>query len=105
MKKAPYSLIEAEKLCKEYRNLAGQPFAKNSDATIEFITVAPYDEENKNRFIICYLLFNDPEIALTSDYKGFTFDVLVMASAKNNTGLLHESLHTWLVKNESLVEG
>ena len=104
MKKAPYSFIEAESLCKEYQYLAGQPFSANGDAVIEFITAAPFDEENKNRFIICYLLFNNPEVALTSDYKGLLFDVLVFASSGGKTDLLHEDLYTWLSKNKNLVE-
>lgn len=103
MKKAPYSLTEAEALCKEYQFLAGQPFAKDTDEIIEFITVAPFDEENKNRFIICFLLFNDPETALACDYRGLLFDVLVVGRSENKDGLVHENLHTWLSRQPNLV--
>jgi hypothetical protein len=103
MKNAPYSLAEAEQLTHEYQYLTGQRFRSEGNTTIECVTVAPFDEINKKRFIICYLLFNDPLVALKHDYKGLLFDVLVVAASANRQELEHESLVTWLAKNKARV--
>jgi hypothetical protein len=104
MKNAPYSLTEAEKHSLEYKHLTGQPFKPDTDTTIECVTVAPFDEISKNRFILYYLLFDNPQIALNHDYKGLLFDVLVLASSPNKRELEHESLATWLANNSALVK-
>ena len=54
MKKAPYSLPEAEKLCQEHQFLVGRTFASDSDAVIECVTVSPFDEQSRKRFLIYY---------------------------------------------------
>lgn len=95
----PYSLQKAEQLCKEYQHLKGQRFSNDTQATIECIAVAPFDTENKNRFIIYYLLFDDANIALRQDYQGLLFDIIVIAGAKDGSEMLHESLDIWLAKN------
>ncbi len=102
MKKPPYSLSEAENICKEFQSLAGQRFNAETDATIDCITVSPFDQINKNRFIIYYLLFDDAQIALQQDYQGLLFDVIAIAGSKEGQEMLHEDLHTWLTRNKSL---
>ena|SRR5579872_3488236 len=103
MKKAPYSLQEAQQLCKEYQYLSGQPFEKENDFVIECVTVVPFDELSKERFLIFYFLFDNAESALAHEYKGLLFDVLVIArSTTDKHELLQEELVTWLGENKVL---
>ena len=102
MKQPPYSLSEAEEFCKEFQHLTGQRFDAEINASIDCVAVAPFDQVNKNRFIIYYLLFDDANIALQQDYNGLLFDVLIIAGAKEGQEMLHESLSEWLAKNKSL---
>jgi hypothetical protein len=102
MKKAPYSLEEAELLCKEYQHLVGQPFANDSKLVIECVTLTPFDEGNKQRFLIFYFLFNNAESALSQEYNGLLFDIIVIArSSEDEHELLQEDLYTWVHENKS----
>src|ERR1700744_6169652 len=97
MKKAPYTLQAAELLCKEYQYLVGRKFAATSDLTIECITVTPFDEINKKRFLIFYFLFNNAESALSHEYRGFLFDIIVIGRSQHDGHeLLQEDLYVWL---------
>jgi hypothetical protein len=100
MEKAPYSFSEAQKLCKEYQYLAGQPFGEGNNTLINNIVITPFDQINKKRFIMYYLLFNDAEMALSHEYKGLLFDIMVIAHADNNHDVFHEDIHPWLSKNK-----
>jgi len=103
MKTAPYTLPEAEKLCTEYQYLVGKPFAKDSDATITCVAIAPFDRNSKNRFTIFYLLFDDAETALSHEYKGLLYDVIVIASSPHDRNDLHqEDIHTWTITNTEI---
>ena len=103
MKSAPYTLPEAEKLCAEYQYLVGKPFSKDSDSAITCVAIAPFDQNSKNRFTIFYLLFNDAESALSHEYKGFLYDVIVIASAPaDRNDLKQDSLHTWIAANKEV---
>ncbi len=102
MKKPPYSLEEAELLCKEYQHLVGQPFSGDSKLMIECVTVTPFDEGNKKRFLIFYFLFNNAESALSQEYKGLLFDIIVIArSMEDEHELLQEDLYTWVHENKA----
>ncbi len=104
MKKAPYSLKEAQQLCCDYQYLEGQPFENGSNSIIERVTITPFDEINKQRFLIFYFLFNNAESALAQDYRGLLFDVLVIARSVNDEHeLLQEDIITWLTANKNLV--
>jgi hypothetical protein len=102
VKQAPYSLNEAQQICEDYQFLVGQAFdtASPIDSTIESVALAPFDQINKRRFIIFYLLFNDARSALTHEYKGLLYDILVIArSTDNENEIMQESLAVWLSKN------
>ncbi len=100
MKKAPYSLAEAEKLCKENQFLVGRAFATDNNAVIECVTITPFDEVSKKRFLIYYFLFNNAEHVLAHEYKGLLYDIIVIArSLKDEHELLQEDLHTWIGEN------
>lgn len=100
MKKAPYTQAEAEALCKEYQNLVGRPFGRGSNLVIECVTVTPFDEMNKERFLIFYFLFNNASSALSHEYKGLLFDIIVIAhSMQDEHELLQEDLYTWVHDN------
>ena len=100
MKPAPYTLPEAQKLCTEFQFLVNKPFARGSDAIIQCVAIAPFDQNSKNRFTIFYLLFDDAETALTHEYKGLLYDIIVIASAPYDRNELHqEDIFTWISNN------
>lgn len=101
MKKAPYSLQEAEKLCQEYQFLIGKSFSSDSNAVIECVTVSPFDETSRKRFLIYYFLFNNAESALSHEYKGLLYDIIVIArSLQDEHELLQEDLNAWIEENK-----
>jgi hypothetical protein len=99
MNKSPYSLADAQKICANYQHLVGQRFDLNHSSVIDCVLVAPFDQINKSRFIIYYLLFEDADLALTNEYKGLLFDVILIAGATEKVELMHEDLFTWVSKN------
>jgi len=101
MKSAPYSLSEAKKIAADFQYLIGQHYDQTHSSTIDCIAIAPFDQLNKSRFIIYYLLFEDAELALTNEYKGLLFDVLVIAGSTEKKELQHEDICTWLSKNKT----
>jgi hypothetical protein len=104
MKKAPYSLAEAEKLCEEYSSLVGSPFVRDGNAVIECVTMVPFDEIGRKRFLIYYFLFNNAQSVLAHEYKGLLYDIIVIArSVEDEHELLHEDLYTWLKDNSGEV--
>lgn len=102
MKNAPYTLEEAQKLCAEYQHLVGKTFANGDYAIIECVTIAPFDEVSRKRFLIFYFLFDNAQSALAHEYKGMLYDVLVIArSVIDEHELLQLDLLTWLAENKS----
>ena len=102
MKKAPYSLTEAQKVCEDFQCLTGKLFDKDITSDIDCVVITPYDEANKKRFFLYYMLFDDADIALNHEYNGSFYDVVVIAGAKDEYGLLQQDLYSWLAKNRSL---
>lgn len=101
MKRAPYSLPEAEKLCMDYQFLVGRSFTSDSNAVIECVTISPFDEISRKRFLIYYFLFNNAESALSHEYKGLLYDIIVIArSVEDAHELLQEDLYTWIGEND-----
>ncbi len=103
MNKAPYTLSEAQKISREYQHLIGHVFDAGKNTLIDCVAVSPFDQVNKNRFLIYYLLFDDAHIALQQDYNGMLFDVVVIAGASNGDEMVHDDIHTWLVRNGALL--
>ena len=100
MKKAPYSLLEAERLRLDYQSLIGKSFASDSNAVIECVTISPFDEISRERFLIYYFLFDNAESALTHEYKGLLYDIIVIArSLEDEHELLQADLYTWINEN------
>jgi hypothetical protein len=104
MKKAPYSLVEAKQICSDYQYLTGHSFEKNGDISINCIAISPFDQINKERFIMYYLLLNNAELALSMDFKGLLFDVMVIAGSQEEPQFRHEDIYTWLSKNKFTFE-
>ncbi len=94
----PYTYTEAKKLCEEYQYLVGT-LLNGCDAVVECIAVTPFDAQNKQRFFMYYLLFdNDPQAALLQEYKGLLYDVeLITRNAEDE--IAHEGLFAWIVNN------
>ncbi len=106
MKRAPYTLPEAEKLCTEFQHLVGKRFNKDNDTTITCVAIAPFDQNSKNRFTIFYLLFDDAETALSHEYKGLLYDVIVIASSpQDRNDLFQEDICTWTSVNADVLAG
>lgn len=99
MKQPPYSFNEARKLCQDAQYLAGNIYSRDYEAVIDAIVVAPYEQVSKNRFLMLYLMLDDAEMALSGDYAGNLFDVLVMTGSLGDGGMQHQSLHIWLEVN------
>lgn len=104
MKNAPYTLIEAEKIHSKYQSLIGQKFDNDSDDLIDCVAIAPFDEVSKNRFTIFYLLFDDAEMALNHEYRGFLYDVMVVAGTSETGDARFKSLNLWLAEQAQLAE-
>lgn len=103
MRTSPYSLQEARELCEQYQYLAGQPFSASSNAVIENVIICPFDEASRKRFLIYYFLFNNPEKALSQEYKGLLYDVLVIGrSVLDEHELQQDDLATWLAENKGV---
>jgi hypothetical protein len=103
MKRAPYTLAEAEKICAEYQYLVGESYATGGDLKIECITTTPFDEVSKERFLILYFLLNNAEGAKANEYNGLLFDVLIIGrSATDQHELQQEDICSWLMKNKNL---
>ena len=100
MKLPPYSLAEAEKLCADHQYLTGERYDTDNDsnAVIECIAVVPFDELNKQKFIIYYHLLHDAVRALRHEYRGLLFDVMVLGTYTDKYDLLQTDLHKWLAK-------
>ena len=99
MKQPPYSLQEAENICKEYQYLSGTSFAPGINAPIQCVAVAPFSQSGKDRFIMYYFLLNDAVEALRQEYNGLLYDVMILACSEDQK-LLHENIQSWLVKNK-----
>lgn len=99
MKAAPFSLAEAEHLCKHWHTLIGEPFDNESKAVIDCIAIAPFDQLNREKFIAYYLLFNDCKKALSFEYKGLLYAVLVIAVSEDKFQVYNEEITMWLTRN------
>ena len=96
--KVPYSLLEAEILRSEFQNLVGT-FSDNIAATVEAVVITPFDQPSKQRYFLFYHLFdNDAQAALTHEYTGFFFDVVIVAKDSNGS-FVYEDLNSWFMKN------
>lgn len=96
--KIPYSIQEAEKLCNDFQYLIGTQLA-GTNATITDVVITPFDENNKYRFFLYYVLLdNNSKEALNQDYKGLLFDVVIIAKTPNED-TIHQDLYTWLGNN------
>jgi hypothetical protein len=96
--KLPYSLKEAENLCNEFQHLVGTSF-QGGNSVIDSVVITPFDEASRQRFFLYYLLFdNDAKAALTQEYRGMLYDVVIIAHDIDGD-MLHEDLHTWVERN------
>jgi hypothetical protein len=100
MKLPPYTLQEAKDLCAEYQLVTGMPFEEGNNATIDMVIVTPYDQNSTNRFLMLYLMLNDANAALSLDYSGNQYDVIVVSGSATTTGLQQTSLCIWHKANE-----
>lgn len=95
MKQPPYSYHEAKSLSGEYQHIIGLSYDANTGAAVDMVVVAPYDQNSKNRFLMLFLMLNDADSALSLDYSGSQYDVMVISGSANANGMLHTSLYDW----------
>ncbi len=102
MKHIPYTLNDAKQLCNELQHIVGMTFdpALPEMGVIECVAVPPFDLSNKKQFLLYYLLSDDAEKALETEYHGLIYDVIVIArSSEILSDLMQYDLDTWLAKN------
>ena len=100
MKLPPYTLQEAKNLCAGYQSITGMPFDDEGNNTIDMVIVTPYDQNSKNRFLMLYLMLNDANAALSLDYSGNQYDVIVVSGSATAIGMQQKSLCMWHKANE-----
>jgi hypothetical protein len=85
MTKHPLTLAQATALCEEYDYLKDRKFGRRSDATIQFLAIAPYDDINQHILMSQLQDVTDYQKAL-EDYEGCLFDVIVIARSPDVDG-------------------
>ena len=107
MKHIPYALNDARQLCNKLQHIVGMTFDPELPemGPIECVAVSPFDQNNKKRFLLFYLLTEDAEKALEAEYLGLLYDVIVIArSSEIMTDLMQYDLETWASKNSLSLE-
>jgi hypothetical protein len=99
MKQPPYSYHEAKSLSGEYQNLIGLSYDATANKAIDMVVVTPYDQNSKNRFLMLFLMLNDADAALSLDYSGSQYDVMVISGSASTNSMVHTSLHDWHFAN------
>jgi hypothetical protein len=101
MSRTPLTKEQAERISKDYQYLIGKEFINEHSvaATIEAVTVAPYDDINKYIFLLAYCECRDLRAAL-NNYEGHVFDVLLVGKCSSETAeLVHRELIPYLKEN------
>ncbi len=97
----PFSLQEAQNLCRDYQYLVGTPFDRTI-TKIQAVIVTPFDSGFKQRFFAYYLLFDNNAALALEEYKGTLYDVVVMAETEEGYAV-NETLSVWAAKNNILI--
>lgn len=92
MKQPPFTYEEALKICEEFQHLVATPYDEMSDALVDAVIVSPYDQTNKSRFIMLYLVLNDAITALKTDCTNGEYDVLLISGSLNDNRLQYQSI-------------
>lgn len=103
MQHLPYTLSEAESLCEKLQHLVGYTFdpSNSSIGNVEAIAVSPFDQPNKKKFLLYYMLCCDLKKSLHEEYKGLLYDVIVIARSLDDANeLVQYDIETWLGKNK-----
>ncbi len=103
MNPPPFIISEAKEFCEAHQYLVGTPYSNlhTKTAHICHIVVSPFDEINKNKFLLYFHLFGDPGDFMRDEYKEGEFDVLVVAESnqEGDKEFFHESLYNWVNNN------
>ena len=100
-----FTLLQARLVCKQYQHLAGKILLQEPTdfSRIECVAIAPYDTDDKRTFAYNYLNSGDPHAALEF-YKGQHYDVLLLArSVSDESMVVFEELHSYLLHNSCAV--
>jgi hypothetical protein len=100
MQRLPLTLDQAKQITQQCAPLIGRLFnSQDPTSNITDIVISPFDQANKKRFLLYYLLNNDAEKALHQEYRGLLFDVLVLGSTSEDD-LVYENIESWLRQND-----
>lgn len=102
MQRLPYTFEQAKVICASLQHIVGSPFDPELHTTgnIECVAITPFDQINKKKFLLFYVLLEDAKAALEQEYKGLLFDVIVIARGLgNDTEIMYYDVDTWLSKN------
>ncbi|WP_345082846.1 hypothetical protein [Nemorincola caseinilytica] len=104
MKLPPYTYHEAKALSGEHQHIVGLSYDQQCTTTVDMVVVAPHDQNSRNRFLMLYLMLNDADAALSLDYSGTQYDVMVISGSSNVSGMQQCSLHQWLTQDAQDME-
>lgn len=106
MPRTPLTLPQAEKLRDDFEYLKGQVFNNEYAlaATIESVTVTPYDDVNKYIFVLAYREHGNAEEALKL-YKGPLYDVMILGRlVSDRVQVVYRDLASYLLENNIPVD-
>ena len=107
MTKHPLTLTQATALYEKHDDLRGQQFDRTTEAIIECLAIAPYDDINQHILMSQLGDVGDYKKTL-KDYEGSLFDVIVIAKSPQDAGQflykrLDDYLEEMIVKDEDVV--
>lgn len=94
----PFTLQQATSIINDFKHLVGQPFAQDTDMTIQYIGVAPFDQENRDIFVENYKRFGNRPDELDG-YVGHFYDVLVFARSEAENDVRCEHIRAYARDN------
>jgi hypothetical protein len=104
MKLPPYTFSEARTLKEKHQHIIGLSYDADEKSAVDMVVVAPYEPASRNRFLMLFLMLNDAEAALSLDYNGNQYDVIVISGSADANGMQHRNLHNWLIAQEQVME-
>ncbi len=95
MKHSPYTYTEAKLICDQHQHLIGKAY-DNAGNKIDSVIVVPFDQSDRSRFFMLFLMLEDARQALTLDYSGSRYSVAVVSGSVHTYGMQHCDLRDWL---------
>jgi hypothetical protein len=96
----PFSLKQAERICKEFQHLVGKPLHARADLRepILHVVTGPWDDLNKWIFLEHLNETADTDAAM-SFYKPPYYDVMLVARLPNDAGYYYVTIRNYCTQN------